>query len=375
MHRALQSCLFLLLLHGGAASAVTATHSLGLVAPPGGETIAYDMNAAGQVAAVIADNNGSQRGVFYQNGTLIELGTLGGTESMATRINDKGEIVGSARRKDRNWSAFLYDRRSGMHDLGTLGGTSSHGAALNNAGAAVGHADTANGDMHAFLAQRGLPMQDLGTLGGKTSYANGINNKGQVVGTATLPDDYKHAFRFDPASGMTDLGTLGGRSSTATAINDSGVVVGASETKDRRWHAFVYDGHQMIDLGAKIGMGDSYATGINSAGHVVGTVLLEEERMSFVWRDNKMLLHHGTKSLYVMNAINDAEQVIGATYSLGLHAATMDSSAAPIFDHGGTDLLSLIAMVLLSAGAVVVYRKRYRGILVGRYADRGRWAN
>jgi probable HAF family extracellular repeat protein len=375
MHRVLQSCFFLLALLGGQASAQTNARPLDIVAPPGGETIAYDMNAAGQVAAVIADDNGSQRGVFFQNGSLIELGTFGGTESVATHINSKGEIVGSARLKDHNWHAFLYDRISGMHDLGTLGGGISHGMALNNAGDVVGYADTANDDMHAFLYQRGMTMKDLGTLGGTTSNASGINNRGQVVGTATLPDQYKRAFLYDAVHGMVNLGTLGGRTSTATAINDSGVVVGASETKDRHWHAFAFDGHQMIDLGAKIGFGDSFATGINSAGHVVGTVMLDEERMSFVWRDNKMLLHHGTRSLYVMNAINDAEQVIGATYSLGLHAATMNSSAAPITDHGGKDLLGMIAMVLTLAAAVVIYRRRYRGILIAAFTNRGRWAN
>jgi probable HAF family extracellular repeat protein len=375
MNHALPRCFFLLTLFVGTAGAETVSHSLGIEAPPGGETVAYDMNTAGQVAAVIADDNGSQRGIFFQNGKSTELGTLGGAESVATRINDKGEIAGSARLKDHDWHAFVYDHSSGMHDLGTLGGHISHGMAINNAGDVVGYADTANDDMHAFLYQHGMPMKDLGTLGGATSNASGINNKGQVVGTATLPDQYKHAFLYEPARGMVDLGTLGGRISTATAINDSGVIVGASETKDRHWHAFVYDGHKMVDLGAKIGFGDSFATGINSAGHVVGTVLLDEERMSFVWRDNQMLLHHGTRSLFVMNAINDAEQVIGATYSLGLHAATMSSGAAPILDHGGKNLLGLIATVLTLAGAIIIYRKRYRGILINAYANRGRWAN
>jgi probable HAF family extracellular repeat protein len=365
MHRSLPGCFLLLLLLGG--EAVADNRSLGIMTPEGGESVAYDMNAAGQVAAVIADADGVQRGVFFEHGKSIELGSLGGLATEARHINDKGEIIGSASRKDGNWSAFLYDRASGMQVLGTLGGASSHGTALNNAGAAVGFADVASGDWHAFLYQRGEPLQDLGTLGGKISYARGINNRGQVVGTATLPNGYRHAFLYEAGRGMVDLGTLGGRISTATAINDSGMIVGASEMANRRWHAFLYDGRRMTDLGALTGGGDSFASGINSAGHVVGTVLYEDARRSFVWRDNKMMLHGPGKGLYLTNAINNAEQVIGATNDHGLTAAAMLSSTPPFVDPGLNKFIKLIAAVLMLAGAAVVARRRYRGILFGGY--------
>ncbi|PRC94679.1 HAF repeat-containing protein [Solimicrobium silvestre] len=371
MHRNLQSCIFLLVLFGGEAAATTTTHSLGIVPPAKGGSIAYDMNAAGQVAAVIQDESGGQRGVFFENGKLIELGTLGGKDSEAKRINDKGEIIGSASKKDGAWSAVLYNQASGMHELGTLGGTNSYGTALNNEGSAVGFSDIASGDWHAFLYKNGEQLKDLGTLGGKISYASGINNMGQVVGTATLPDEHRHAFFYEPARGMIDLGTLGGRSSSATAINDKGVIVGASETADHHWHAFVYDGQRMVDLGAIIGRGDSFATSINSAGHVVGTVRIGEDCMSFVWRDNKVTLHYCGKGLFLTNAINDTEQVVGATYDHGLNAATMLSNTAPFVDHGHVKFINQIVLVLLLAGAAVIYRKRYRGILLDGSADLG----
>ncbi len=373
MRRSLPSCVISFLLLSGAAAATPTSRTLGIVPPMGGETIAYDMNAAGQVAAVIEDEIGNQHGIFYEKGKLIQLDSLGGRESRARHINDKGQIVGSADRKDGTWRAFLYDRAGGTQVLGTLGGANSHGSALNNAGAAVGFSDLADGEWHAFLYQPGEELKDLGTLGGKVSFANGINNKGQVVGAAALADAYRHAFLYDSARGMLDLGTLGGRSSAATAINDSGVIVGASEMANRRWHAFVFDGQRMIDLGAMIGRGDSYATGVNSAGHVVGTVILGDERMSFVWRDGKMLLHTSGKSLYLTNAINDAEQVIGATYDHGLDAAAMLSSTVPFIDRGGANLVSLIALALVTAGLSVMFRKRYRGLLFDTLAERGVW--
>lgn len=361
MRRILNTSAFLLFLF--ACDAGAASRALNIVLPVKGDTIANDMNKAGQVAAVFEDDDGRQHGLYFEKGKLIELGTLGGKESEARRINDKGVIVGSSSKRDGTWRAFLYDRAGGMQELGTLGGSSSHGSAINNSGAVVGSADLANGDWHAFVCQPGEALKDLGTLGGKISYATAINNKGQIVGAAANPEQYRHAFYYDSVRGMVDLGTLGGRASVATSINDKGEVVGSSEMPDRSWHAFSYDGKRMQDLGKLISEGDSYATAINNAGHVVGTVLSEDQRYSFVWRDGKMNLHYSGKGLYLTNAINDAELVIGATRDeRGLTAATMLSSAVPFIDRGGANLLSMIVLVLVTAVAAVLYRRRYRGM-------------
>lgn len=345
-----------------AGRAVAAAHSLGILAPHGEQTVAFDINARGQAAVVLEDDDGYQRAVLYEKGKLTDLGSLGGKFSDAKAINDKGQIIGSARTGEGKWRAFLFDRVHGMRALGTLGGRSSYGMAINQQGVAVGFADTGNDQWHAFVETADGTLKDLGTLGGKVSYASGINSHGQVVGTAALPDGWRHAFLYDPVDGMVDLGTLGGRLSSATAINDHGVIVGASETKDRRWHAFVYDGKSMVDLGAKIGYGDSFANDINSAGHVVGTVLVNDERMSFVWRDNKMTVHRGGLGLHLTNSINDKGLVVGATYDKRMDAATMRSSALPVIPHPGNDMIFAIGLILAATGAMVVYRKRYRGI-------------
>lgn len=326
-------------------NAQNVTRSLQIAGPNAEATIAYDINAAGQVAAVLEDEDGRQHGVLFEKGKLTELSLQGGY-SDAKAINADGAVVGSAQTPQGNWRAFLYERSTGMRQLGTLGGNSSYGMALNRAGHAVGFADTASDDFHAFLYIKGEQMQDLGTLGGKISYASGINNQGQVVGTSAMPDGYRHAFLYDAARGMVDLGTLGGLSSSAAAINDKGVIVGASQTRDRRWHAFIYENGRMTDLGAVIGAGSSFATDINNHGHVVGTILRGEERQSFVWRDGKLTIHRGGKGLHLTNAINDGELVIGATFDRRLDAATMPSKAVALVARGGYELLTLIFSVV-----------------------------
>lgn len=166
---------------------------------------------------------------------VIDLGTLGGDESVACSINDSGQIVGGS------GHACLFDPTGGGAniDLGSLGGSHSHAWSINNNGQIVGYAFTGSGDYRACLfdATGGGANTDLGTLGGHKSGAFSINDSGQIVGQAETPYPWwsdSYACIFDPTGdenniliGTPDWIPLGYLSEAAAySINDSGQIVG-----------------------------------------------------------------------------------------------------------------------------------------------------
>jgi len=72
-------------------------------------------------------------------------------------VNDRGEVVGSSLTTDGQTHGFLW-RDGAMIDLGTLGGSRSVAVAVNNLGQIVGESSTA-GDLesHAVLWSIGPP--------------------------------------------------------------------------------------------------------------------------------------------------------------------------------------------------------------------------
>jgi probable HAF family extracellular repeat protein len=132
---------------------------------------------------------------LWENGKMTDLGTLGGVFGTALCANNRAQVIGQSSLAESPGAcnigtgsivsgchAFLWEKGT-LQDLGTLGGTSSIALWLNNAGEVVGAA-TAAGDQvfHATLWRRGL-ITDLGTLPGDCfSRANVINSKDQIIG-------------------------------------------------------------------------------------------------------------------------------------------------------------------------------------------------
>src|SRR2546430_7969235 len=113
-------------------------------------------------------------------------GALGGKQSEGFDINASGKVVGGAHNASGYYRPFRWANGT-MTDLGTLGGDTitadSRAEALNSAGKVAGRAYTAGGAAHAFYWDGS--MTDLGVLtGGPESWAFGINSTPAVVGAA-----------------------------------------------------------------------------------------------------------------------------------------------------------------------------------------------
>jgi probable HAF family extracellular repeat protein len=178
-------------------------------------------------AFILPPSPGNAKHAFlWKDGVMTDLGTLGGPESAATKINPAGQVVGHSQIGGASQPYVFLWEKGVMTNLGFAGAiiAAEGTAGINPAGLVVSG---------GFLWDKGV-LADLGTLGGCCTSANGINPAGQVVGKSYLPgNEVYHAFLWDKGV-MTDLGTLGGNSE-ARGINARGQIVGVSGNRAFFW--------------------------------------------------------------------------------------------------------------------------------------------
>jgi probable HAF family extracellular repeat protein len=195
---------------------------------PGDEkSSANGVNAMGRIVGESLGGDTSR--AFLYDGEMHNLGGFGGAFAAAHAINDAGRVVGYGKTPDGADHAFLWvpaaeDPTHGtMVDLGMLpDGIASVATGINEAGQVVGYSNDPDSFGDAFLWSPSSPgatggaMVNIGSLPGEQyASAYAINDSGVVVGEASIGPD-AHAFAWRPtvpngmAGTMTDLGTLAG---------------------------------------------------------------------------------------------------------------------------------------------------------------------
>jgi probable HAF family extracellular repeat protein len=263
--------------------------------------------------------------VLWQNDQILDLGTLGGVSSVAFTLNDRSQVTGVTLNDAPDpfsllglgsgttltqTRGFLWEHGK-MRDLGTLGGPDSWAVFVNDRGQVAGASYTSDvvdplttslptpptPPVSAFLWENGK-MKDLGNLGGDNALlgapgiVNALNNHGQVAGVMMVAgNQFFHAFLWNGEK-LLDLGTLGGNYSIATGMNDAGEVAGYAWLfpGDRVKHGFLWRNGAMTDLGT---LGDdpcSDAISVNSRGQVVGASMstaggCDEWTTAFLWEN------------------------------------------------------------------------------------------
>lgn len=330
-----------LLLIAGLASAVLAPASLTGDRPSyvmrdlgtfgGTASLAQGINDRGQIVimrglgATQPAQTTSARSLVWERGRVRWLGTLAGGATVASSVNGRGEVAGVS--VVRGVPHLFLWRDGTMRDLGAAGGNVEgivyHVVALNDRGEVASSRIPKGAAPRAVLWRRGT-MSDLGTLGpGFTaSHAYGINERSQVVGLSTTSDDgLGHAFLWQTGT-MLDIATPTGGVQLvwAHAINDRSQVAGVGarvvgkQLDEKTVRAYRWQNGTITSLGTLPGFVSSGPTAINNQGQIVGfAIAANGDRRAVLWESGRIISLGGNPGGSTFaQAINDRGQIVGA---------------------------------------------------------------
>lgn len=310
--------------------------------------------------------------------TIIDMGTMGGSQTSGTAINQFGQVTGYGVDASGNLRAFTSGSTPGditpgwanggaagyginasgqvagvsyqnghaiatswtngtAQALGGLGGPDSYATAINGSGVIAGSATNAAGQGRAVVYSNGQ-TRDIGPSGTIWSAAYGVNESGTVAGYAMNGSGAFRGFIWSLTSGAVMLSTLGGANSYAFGINDSGMVAGNSTSGTGYAHAAMWGASGVTDLGT-LGGNSSYAYGINNWDRIVGYSYLAGNTTTHaflfaggVMMDlNALVANLGGWELTQAYGINDDGQIVGTGLLNGVeHAFRLDSEPAPL---------------------------------------------
>ena len=259
---------------------------------------------------------------------VLDLGTLGGDVSVATGINNNGQITGYSNLPgNQNYHAFVFDGT--MHDIGTIfydNARDSVGVGINDSGRVAGYSGSYNYGVpywRAFLYDQDSEMMsafypDYGYFYiTNNSFVYDINNHGAIIGTTS-----GITWLYD--NGMTIIPTLqtGYGATIPMALNDNNQITGSGtvDIYGNTHHAFLYENGAINDLGTLDGLDNSSGNDINNQGQITGRIFNYDFLTSraFIYENGTMnTLDTGGVGEQgnvwsVGKAINNSGQIVGS---------------------------------------------------------------
>jgi probable HAF family extracellular repeat protein len=158
---------------------------------------------------------------------FVDLKPPKGTLSYALDVNLAGQATGVMTDESGFapvYRGFFYDPDTGLVDIGDLGGSNTFAVGLNERGVVTGTSQTDKGAVHAFLYTPGVGMRDLGA----GVFPSGISEAGNLIGRLSPSND---AFFWSDAGGFKDLG-----SGTANSFDRSGGIYGSHDDVPGMWN-------------------------------------------------------------------------------------------------------------------------------------------
>ena len=291
--------------------------------------------------------------------TIVDLGTLGGSMSAATGLNNRGWLAGSSTTPGDGYEhAFLW-RKGVMTDVGrsfgSLNSFTSDAAPINDAGAITSFYITNTPDPYGEVFCSGVPGSAsdiclpfiwrngratmLPLPGGHNGLPNQINNRGEIAGTGEegRPDETcvppqvldQVAVVWGPKNeAIRKLPPYGNDTqASAFGINDKGEVVGTSGKCKFFLRSFGYIEAILWRNGRPINLGNlggrlfNIGFSINNKSEVTGQASTSGSHgfHTFLWRNGKMS-DLGTlpgDRISLGNSINDRTQIVGLSFPPG----------------------------------------------------------
>ena len=271
---------------------------------------------------------------------VTDLGTLPGmTISMASSLNDRGDVVGAAAPSETGYATGFVWRNGIMTSTGKLPkGLYSYANDINAQGVIVGDGDTGDGRPQSWVSSAKGLVNFFPNNGGNT-HTVGINDAGTICGYYTKslsgwvsswkasiwtvdPKDSRKYRQVDLPVLMGPDPTFKGTAAIPAAFNQTGQVAGYAQNEIIGQHACFWNNdaaHTIVDLGVFPGDWSSLAYGMNDFGQVVGSSHPPFGSRPVVWNNDAA---HTPSELPVLpgdnsgaaTAINNLGQAIGASY-------------------------------------------------------------